>query len=128
MSILVEVIAIIVGTFASEDLTCLSVGLLSRDGRLPLSVGLPACLAGIILGDAGLWLIGRLVGRPVLAWPWLRRRLPAGSVDQWEEWFRRRGWLAVAAARCAPGLRMPLFLAAGALGVRGGTFALTEVL
>src|SRR5262249_14614896 len=93
---------IILATFGSEDLTCITAGLLARDGRLDLLVGLLGCFLGIFVGDLGLWLIGRLIGLGLLRRRWLGRLLPGRRLDELGEWFDRRGWAAVLAARFLP--------------------------
>ncbi len=115
---------LILATFVSEDLTCLTAGLLVPLGRLDLSAALLGCFLGIYLGDLGLWALGRLVGHPLLRWRWLRRRLPAGRLEALQQWFERRGGAALFAARFLPGTRLPLYLTAGALGTSLRQFAL----
>ena len=68
-------LAIAFGTFASEDLACISTGLLIQRGQIGLTAGIVACTAGIFVGDVGLWALGRFFGRAALAWPWAARRL-----------------------------------------------------
>jgi membrane protein DedA with SNARE-associated domain len=114
--------AILLGTFASEDLTCISVGLLVREAKVQPLVGLMGCLVGIVVGDFGLWLVGRLVGRRVLKWNWIARRLPAQQVTSMQTWLNDHCGTAVLAARFLPGTRAVLFVAMGALGNRPGSF------
>jgi membrane protein DedA with SNARE-associated domain len=123
-----SLLAIIVGTFVSEDLTCIAVGLLIRGGELHAAVGLTGCYLGIVAGDFGLWLLGRWIGGTVLQWPRIRRRLPVHRMEALGDWFDRQGWLAVAAARFLPGTRFPVYLAAGAIGPRAYRFLLWAIL
>ncbi|MBI5764795.1 MAG: VTT domain-containing protein [Planctomycetes bacterium] len=116
--------SLIAATCVSEDATCIGTGLLVRAGQFNWAVGLGACTAGIFLGDLGLWLVGRVFGRRALEWSWVRRRLPETRVDEWGQWFDRRGMSAVLAARFLPGTRLPVYIAAGMLGRRAGRFAL----
>lgn len=118
-----QAIAIGAATFVSEDATCIATGLLIHAAKLNWTVGLGACVLGIFLGDLGLWLVGRVLGRRVLAWRWVSGRLSASRVEHWTAWFERRGWLAVLAARFLPGARLPVYIAAGMLGQRAGRFA-----
>src|SRR5262249_49838637 len=118
---------IILGTFASEDLTCVTVGLLIRAGQVDLFLGLIGCFAGIFMGDLGLWLIGWLLGQG-LRWKWPPRRLPARRLEDLAGWFDRRGWLAVLSSRFLPGTRLPLYVAIGTLGRSPGRFALWTAL
>jgi membrane protein DedA with SNARE-associated domain len=121
-------LALIGATFVSEDATCVATGLLIRGGGVTWTVGLAACTAGIFLGDLGLWLLGRVFGRRALQWRWVRARLPDERVERLAEWFDRRGWSAILAARFLPGTRLPVYVAAGALGRRAGRFALWALL
>lgn len=120
--------AIVLGTFVSEDLTSVAVGLLIRSEQVDWFVGLASCFLGIFLGDLGLWLVGRIVGRGLLRWSWVSRRLSSNRLEEMALWFDRRGCWAIFASRFLPGTRLPLYLAAGALGRKGGRFALWTAL
>ncbi|MFO0840568.1 MAG: VTT domain-containing protein [Phycisphaerae bacterium] len=117
-----QLAGLIGSTFISEDLTCVAAGLLVRQGQLTCPIAIAGCTLGIFLGDLGLWLLGRVVGRRVVAWNWVRRRLPESQIERFGHWFDRRGWAAVLAARFVPGLRFPVYLAAGIVGRRAGRF------
>lgn len=123
-----QALALFFGTFVSEDLACISAGLLIHAGDLYWLTGTVACLLGIFVSDLGLWLAGRLIGGRVLEWDWVRRRLPVDRIDRIEAWFETHGWKAVVAARFLPGTRLPVYLAAGVLGRRAGGFALWVLL
>jgi membrane protein DedA with SNARE-associated domain len=116
--------AIVLATLVSEDLTCVGVGLLVAAGEADLFVGATGCFLGIWVGDLGLWLAGRLAGRGLLRWRWLARRFPEGRLEQTGRWLDHHGGALVLAARFLPGARLPLYVASGALGRRGGRFAL----
>jgi pimeloyl-ACP methyl ester carboxylesterase/membrane protein DedA with SNARE-associated domain len=121
--------ALIAGaTFISEDLTCIAVGLLIHRHELDIFVGILGCFIGIFLGDLGLWLAGRLLGRPLLRWKRVARYLPTDHLDRWGDWFDRHGWTAVIASRCLPGTRLPTFIGAGIVGHNGGRFVLWALL
>jgi membrane protein DedA with SNARE-associated domain len=120
--------AISASTFVSEDATCIATGLLIRAEQLTWAIGLGACVLGIFVGDMGLWLAGRVFGRRVLTLRWVSARLPASRVEHWGQWFERRGWTAVFAARFIPGTRLPVYIAAGILGRRSWRFALWALL
>lgn len=121
-------VAIIGATFVSEDATCIATGLMMRAGQIGWSLGITACTLGIFLGDLGLWLVGRLFGRRVLGWRRLRGRLPEQRIEHLADWFDRRGWTAILAARFLPGTRLPVYVAAGVLGRRAGRFAIWALL
>ncbi|MBI1915348.1 MAG: VTT domain-containing protein [Planctomycetes bacterium] len=114
--------AVVLATFVSEDLTCIGVGLLIAGGRAELLLGLLGCFLGIFVSDLALWLAGRMAGRRVLEWGWVRRRLPTGGLERVGRWLDRNLTGAVVAARFLPGTRLPLYLGAGILGRQGGRF------
>jgi membrane protein DedA with SNARE-associated domain len=110
-------LAIVGATFVSEDLATVSTGAAVADGTLPLLPALAACAAGILTGDLGLWLAGRIGGRRVLAWR-VMRRVPLGSVRALAAWADRHPAAAMLGSRCLPGTRVPLYLASGVWGER----------
>ena len=107
---------LVVGTFVSEDLTCVLAGLLILDGRVEPISAIAACALGIWIGDLGLWAAGRLAGPRVLAWPRLRRHVTAERAATFAQWFDSHAAPALLASRLLPGTRLPLYVAAGALG------------
>lgn len=117
-----QFVAIFLATFVTEDLTCISTGLLIRRGEISPLLGVSACFFGILIGDIGLWLIGRCFGPRALNWKWLRRSSYAARIDGWSSWFERQGWMAVLAARFMPGTRVLIYVTAGALGHGLGRF------
>jgi len=128
MSVASQAAAIVAGTFASEDLTCIATGLLIRDGAVRPAVGVVACFLGIFVGDLVLWLGGLLLGRRLLAWRPVARRIPQERVERFGEWFDRRGWAAVLASRFLPGTRFPVYVTAGIVGRRAGAFVFWAML
>ena len=110
------VLAVVLATFVSEDLTCVAVGLLAAAGRVDLPIGLAGCLLGIVLGDLGVWAVGRVAGRRVLRWQWGRKLLSGERLAELDGLLCRHGGRAAVVSRFLPGTRVPLFLAAGVLG------------
>lgn len=107
-------------TLLSEDAAALAAGWLVRQGDLPALHAVAACAAGIWVGDVALWLCGRLLRRSERCHRWCVRRAPlvagralALAVDE---------PAAIVASRFLPGTRLPLYLAAGALGARPARF------
>ena len=101
-------------TLLSEDAACVAAGLLVQGGRISPLQGVAACAAGIYAGDCLLWAAGRLLPRV----GFMRRHLPhislvARHVDS---------PCAILASRFVPGTRLPLYLAAGAVGRRPVAF------
>jgi membrane protein DedA with SNARE-associated domain len=118
-----QLAAIILATFASEDLTCIAVGLLIGAKQLDLVIGLSGSFLGIFVGDLGLWLIGYLVGLGLLQLSLVGRLLPAVRRQEYRRRLDERGAAALVAARFLPGARLPLYLASGLLGLSLRRFA-----
>jgi membrane protein DedA with SNARE-associated domain len=108
---------IALGTFASEDLTCIAAGALIASGKIEWLPGLVACIVGIYFGDILLYAVGRLAGRPIA-----RRLVTGARLDRASQWLNERGAGVVMLSRLTPGLRLPTYLAAGMLRTRFWTF------
>ncbi|MBI4718536.1 MAG: DedA family protein [Planctomycetes bacterium] len=117
-------LTIVLATFASEDLTCLAVGLLMARGAVGPFTGLAACYTGILVGDLGLWLIGRFAAGTVLRWRPLARRLPRHRLDSLGRRYRKHGWKAILFSRFLPGARVPMYVGAGMIDGSPLRFAL----
>lgn len=107
---------IALGTLASEDLALIGGGMLAARGHLDLSEAILAGFVGILGGDlllyaAGRWLAGSLLRRAPMRWIIAPRDLARGR-----EWFtHHKGLSAILGSRFVPGLRLPTYVAAGAL-------------
>ena len=114
---LLQLAVIILATFASEDLTCIAVGLLIGSNQLDAVIGLSGCFLGIFVGDLGLWLIGYLAGLGLLRLPLIGRLFQPERRKELQRWLNERGAAALVAARFLPGVRLPLYLASGLWGL-----------
>ncbi|XHC25552.1 alpha/beta fold hydrolase [Phycisphaerales bacterium ac7] len=77
------VLLIILGTFISEDLTVIAVGLLLVTGQIDYGVALLGCFLGIVLGDYGLWALGRFGGTRLLRVPLFKRLISEQQLEHW---------------------------------------------
>jgi len=125
---LVSVVLLAVSTFASEDLACVAAGLMVASGRLGFVAASGAALAGILAGDLGLVLLGRLFGRALLRRAPFRWLVTEAQLAASSDWFRSRGPAVILASRFIPGSRLPTFVAAGLFHVPLRTLALWFVL
>lgn len=107
--------ALILATFISEDLTCLTAGALAGHGRISVWLAIAACICGIFLGDVLIYLAGRFFGTRVLRRAPLRWFVSENAVKRGANWLERNGALAVFTSRFTPGLRLPLYFAAGSV-------------
>src|SRR5262245_26978339 len=101
-------------TLLSEDVACVTAGLLVAAGRLPFPAAAAACAAGILSGDLILFGAGWLlvsIGKE----RWLRRIVRPERLDAAVAWTRRRGALVALTSRLLPGTRTPVYIALGML-------------
>jgi membrane protein DedA with SNARE-associated domain len=115
--------ALIAATFVSEDLACISAGLLIRDGRIGFVPSVAGCAAGILLGDIGLWAAGRVSRRALSRWPCVSAYIDRLPVHDMRRWLDDHAALALLASRFMPGTRLPLYLCAGTVGMSFRRFA-----
>src|SRR5262245_15874449 len=118
-----QLLALVFGTFVSEDLTSIAAGLLINQGALGALPATIACAAGIYLGDLGLWIVGRALGSRALAWKRVKAHVPPAGIRRFTSWFEAHTAAAILGSRFAPGTRLPLYVAAGACRTPFGPFA-----
>jgi membrane protein DedA with SNARE-associated domain len=111
-------------TFLSEDAALFSAGALAANGKIGLLTAMMACFAGIFVGDLLLYVAGRIFSLTFLRFALVRRILSEESISRAAEWFEEKGAKAVFLSRFTPGLRLPVYFAAGILRANFGTFAL----
>jgi membrane protein DedA with SNARE-associated domain len=117
-------LAIVLGTFVSEDATCIATGLLIQRGSVGLTSGIFACVTGIFVGDLGVWALGRVFGSALLRWSWTARRLSHRAVHDARAWLDRHAAGAIVGSRFLPGTRFVVYVMAGALGLPGLVFTI----
>ncbi|MEO0344755.1 MAG: alpha/beta fold hydrolase [Pseudomonadota bacterium] len=126
-ALIVLLLALVVATYISEDLTCITAGLLVAQGIVGFVPATLACLVGIFTSDLALFAAGRWLGRPALA-----RMVSPDRMRMASSWLRDRGPLVILASRFLPGTRLPTYTAAGALHMPwlrfAGYFAAATVL
>ena len=116
-ALLVTALLIWIATFISEDLTCISAGLLVAQGRLGFWFAALSCAIGIFLGDILLALIGRWIGPGALRRPPLSWMVTPEAVEGAAAWYTRHGAQVIFTSRVIPGMRLPMYFAAGVLRV-----------
>ncbi|MCW5980394.1 MAG: VTT domain-containing protein [Bryobacteraceae bacterium] len=110
-----QLVLIALATLVSEDLACIAAGVLVAQGGLGFAPATLACLAGIFAGDLLLFAAGRFLGRPALRWRFMRKMVPEADLERATAWIGRRGMLVALLSRFTPGMRLPVYFAAGAL-------------
>lgn len=81
--------------------------------------------AAVFLGSSALYWIMRRGGRPFLEKYGKYIHLSQKRLERMEQWFNRRGPLAIVYGRLIPGLRVPTTIMAGLSGVRYSVYAPT---
>lgn len=115
---------LVVLVYVSEDLTCITGGILASAGILPLSAAMLACALGIWLSDLVVFSIGRFFGTAVLETSFFKRRLRPERIAWLQSAYQRNGFAIVVATRFLPGSRVPAYLIAGTLHLSVARFLL----
>lgn len=121
---LYQATAIIIGTFVLEDAATVLAAMQVQDGHLDWAVGLAALYVGIVLGDLGLYGLGRLAA----LWPATLRLVPLHRRVTGKDWIEERVFRVVFISRFVPGARLPTYTACGYLRANFSRFALAAVL
>lgn len=102
-------------TFVSEDAACILAGTAAANGHIGFTAALVACFFGIFVGDLLLFGAGRVAGTRVFDNRVVRMFVSPRSVERASEWLENNAGSAVFFSRFVTGLRLPTYLAAGAL-------------
>ncbi len=111
-----------------EDIVLITTGFLASLGKFPLWVGIVLGMAGVLSGDAVLFFLGRRYGDHVLDAPFVRRIMRPAALQAAKERVLRNARVICFAARFLPGLRSPIYLMAGAMGVPPRTYMVQDFL
>lgn len=96
-------------------------------GLLRWWIMLPVCIVAVVVGDGVLYGMGRLFGKRLLEYNWVKRKiLPPDKREKIEANFRKNGVMILLAARLTPGIRTPVFMMAGVLRLPLGKFLLAD--
>lgn len=90
---------------------------------------LPVVVVGVVAADCILYFVGRRYGNYLLSRSWVQKRLlPPEKQRQIEENFKKNGIMILLGARFTPGIRTPVFLMAGILGMPLRSFLIADAL
>lgn len=110
-------------TFVLEDAANVVGALIAADGVISPWGALAALYVGIVLGDLGLYGLGRIGARVGVVRRFLERRRVARA----GAWLDRRLVWGVIVARFVPGMRLPTYTACGLFGLSFTRFAATVI-
>ncbi|WP_239991990.1 DedA family protein [Rhodopila globiformis] len=120
---LFQAAAIILGTFILEDAATVIAAMQAQQGAVPLPLALGSLYAGIMLGDLGLYGLGRLSAHV----RWVARHLPPHRQEAIRAWISGHIFRVVLVSRFLPGLRLPTYTTCGFVGADLRPFALAVV-
>ena len=109
-----------------EDITLLAAGVMSALKSISLIGAIIVGLIGVLAGDAFMFFLGRVYGKKAFKFPVIRNILTPERIQLAERKIRGNSKFICFTARFLPGLRSPLFLTAGAMGVSPLTFFLLD--
>jgi membrane protein DedA with SNARE-associated domain len=115
--------AIVLGTFILEDAATAAAALAVQSGAVAIPVALSALYIGIVLGDIGLYGLGRLAAHV----PWAQRLIPPQRQDRGRAWLERRVFKVVFISRFLPGVRLPTYTTCGFLGANFRKFVTAAI-
>lgn len=103
-----------------EDITLIGAGILASPavGSISLLGGIAAGFFGVMAGDAFLYNLGRIYGRKAFQLPLIRSIMTPRRIALAERKIIRNSHFICFTARFLPGLRSPVFLMSGIMGVR----------
>ncbi len=96
-----------------EDITLVAGGMICGLGATNIWVMLFVCFAGVLFGDATMYFIGKVFGYRIQHFKPMRKVLTPERFEKVQDQFSRWGIWVLFAARFMPGLRSPIFMAAG---------------
>jgi membrane protein DedA with SNARE-associated domain len=115
--------AIVLGTFILEDAATVIAAMQVQNGAVAVDVALGSLFVGIVLGDVGLYGLGRLSA----GMPWVARLLPERRQGAIRAWLEGKVFRVVLISRFLPGLRLPTYTTCGFLGADLRQFILAAV-
>lgn len=101
-----------------EDITLIAAGILASLGSISLWGAMVAGFVGVMAGDAFLYTVGRIYGRRAFTLPVIRTIMTERRIALAERKIVRNSHFICFIARFLPGLRSPVFLMSGIMGVR----------
>jgi len=105
-----------------EDITLIAAGILSSVGNISLAEALILGFVGVMIGDTILFFAGRKLGHKVFTLSFFRHIFTSKRIALAEKKILKNSKFICFTARFLPGLRAPIFLTAGVMGVRPVVF------
>ncbi|HUA80709.1 MAG TPA: DedA family protein [Dyella sp.] len=97
-----------------EDITLVAGGVIAGLGYANVHIMAGVTMVGVLLGDAGMFLLGHHFGVHMLQWRPIALLMPPRRYAQMQEKFERYGNRLMFFARFLPGMRTAVYITAGA--------------
>ncbi len=110
-----------------EEAPIIVAAILTRNGTMTWPLAIGSCLAGVLLGDMLVYLLGFFYGEKVLSLPLTRRLLTRQREAQIKGYFHRHGFKILVSGRFVPGFRTAAYLTAGILKLPPAKLLLTDL-
>jgi membrane protein DedA with SNARE-associated domain len=121
---ILQATAIVLATFVLEDAATVIAAMEAHQGHISVPLALASLFVGIVLGDLGLYGLGRAAIRL----QWIGRMLPPRRQAAVRAWLSGRVFRVVFVSRFVPGLRLPTYTTCGFLGADLRRFILAAVI
>jgi membrane protein DedA with SNARE-associated domain len=118
-----QAVAIVLGTFVLEDAATILAATQAGQGKVALAVALGSLYLGIVLGDLGLYGLGRLAAQ----FPWAKRWAPKPGMQRTQKWLRTHLVKTVFISRFLPGARLPTYTLCGFVHASFARFAAAAI-
>ena len=106
-----------IATLGSEDLACISGGILTSRGVIGFLTATLGCFGGIFFGDIFLFLLGKWFGSRAVERAPLKWIAPKEKIDAGRDWLNENGAKVIFATRFLPGSRLPIYVGMGAANI-----------
>lgn len=110
-----------------EDISLVAGGVISGLGYTNVHIMFAVGMAGVMIGDTAVFLIGKKYGLRALKFRFIARFLTQETIERVQLKFEQYGTWVIFLGRFMPGLRMPIYFSAGTSGkVSLARFFLTD--
>ncbi|MCG9875063.1 MAG: VTT domain-containing protein [Leptospiraceae bacterium] len=117
-------VSLFLGTFVSEDLTCITGGILAEKGQVNLLLVISACTLGIFISDLWLFIMGKFFLNLSKNWERFSKILNSHLVLKIKNQVESNFGKLVLLSRFTPGTRLPVYFLSGTLGTSFVHFSL----
>jgi membrane protein DedA with SNARE-associated domain len=111
-----------------EDVILLTAGYLAALGKFSVFSAVIAGMVGVLSGDALLFALGRRYGPGVFRWRTVQRMFSDDQILLARSKIQQNGRFICFIARFLPGLRSPIYLCAGAMGITPRVYITQDLL